>query len=160
MNQRLKLAFTQEDLEAADCLLMLSQSGGGYYFANPDLTSPSPSNNKFEYYQCNVCGKLFSSYQALGGHKTYHRVKSPIDTNTAATSTVVNHISGFIRDERLHECHICHKTFLSGQALGGHMGKHKQNHGGGSSSSVAGYFHDGYTTLIPRNFDLNLPSYF
>ncbi|KAL3843855.1 hypothetical protein ACJIZ3_001258 [Penstemon smallii] len=169
MNKRLKLAFNEEDLEAAECLLVLSQSGGGYYFANPDLNGVSltlPSNNKFEYYECNVCGKLFSSYQALGGHKTYHRLKSPTDTNTA-TSTAVDHISGFNSSERLHECHICHKTFLSGQALGGHMGKHKQDHSGGSSGvsssvdcSSTGYIHDGYTTLVPRNFDLNLPAYF
>ncbi|CAA3032343.1 zinc finger ZAT10-like [Olea europaea subsp. europaea] len=38
-------------------------------------------------YTCGVFGKSFSSYQALGGHKTSHRDRSQFATTTAITST-------------------------------------------------------------------------
>jgi len=42
--------------------------------APPLVPSAAPVAAEF---RCSVCGKSFSSYQALGGHKTSHRVKLP-----------------------------------------------------------------------------------
>ncbi|KAF9605885.1 hypothetical protein IFM89_020295 [Coptis chinensis] len=47
-------------------------------------------------HQCTMCNKSFDTVQALGGHKTCHRVspipvKSPTTTNSVVRSQVVEH---------------------------------------------------------------------
>ncbi|KAG8364201.1 hypothetical protein BUALT_Bualt19G0103700 [Buddleja alternifolia] len=81
---------------------------------SPDTPLPPPAEIE-SYHPCNVCNKVFTSFQALGGHKTMHRPKHP----TAAASN-----GGATISNRAHECSVCHKTFPSGQALGGHKSKH------------------------------------
>ncbi|XP_020598892.1 zinc finger protein ZAT10 [Phalaenopsis equestris] len=120
-----------EEENLALCLLMLS-----------DSQSPPPNLT----HKCSLCGKAFPSYQALGGHKTSHR-KSASTTAAAedrlsAGSPVASAVSG---SARIHQCSICHKTFPTGQALGGH----KRCHYDGTIGSAAG--------SRPRGFDLNLP---
>uniref|UniRef100_A0A804M4I0 C2H2-type domain-containing protein n=1 Tax=Zea mays TaxID=4577 RepID=A0A804M4I0_MAIZE len=55
----------------------------------PPTPVPSAAPAAAEF-RCSVCGKSFSSYQALGGHKTSHRVKlpTPPPPPTAAAVTV------------------------------------------------------------------------
>jgi len=59
-----------EEENLALCLLMLSRGDRHRVQAPPP---PVPSAE----FRCSVCGKSFGSYQALGGHKTSHRVKLP-----------------------------------------------------------------------------------
>lgn len=112
-------------------------------------------------FKCSICNKAFSSYQALGGHKASHRKGSGGDeqststtttTNTAATATAP-HTTG-----RTHECSICHKSFPTGQALGGHKRCHYE---GGEKSGVTSSEGVGSTIthsqVSHRDFDLNLP---
>ncbi|XP_065010814.1 zinc finger protein 1-like [Musa acuminata AAA Group] len=133
-------------------------------------TSPLNVNS----YICSECGKGFPSFQALGGHKTRHRKKAlatlkleeagedaafSVSTNGAASAAAAG-------DGKPHECKVCHKSFSTGQALGGHMRRHYDGVVGGgrstassgvtmaavSSSAAAGSGND-------RWFDLNqLPS--
>lgn len=65
-----------------------------------DDTSKSAVNS----HKCGICGNVFPSAQALGGHKTSHRTLLPSGGR--------------------HQCSICGKSFSTGQALGGHMRKH------------------------------------
>ncbi|KAI6689104.1 hypothetical protein NL676_025932 [Syzygium grande] len=82
-------------------------------------------------YRCPVCDKAFSSYQALGGHKASHRkLASAAGNNGAAgddqqpaTSTSAATTSSGVSG-KAHECSICHKSFPTGQALGGHKRCH------------------------------------
>ncbi|KAL1193416.1 Zinc finger protein AZF2 [Cardamine amara subsp. amara] len=67
---------------------------------------------KFDTYKCNVCGKEFSSYQALGGHKASHTVRS---------KPVLKSPSG-----KIYECSICHISFPTRRVLGGHMRGHSK----------------------------------
>ncbi|KAG2263542.1 hypothetical protein Bca52824_070621 [Brassica carinata] len=64
-------------------------------------------------FTCDICGKVFHSYQALGGHRTSHRTKrlKICDKNGQA---MVRH----------YKCEICGRVFESGQALGGHKKVH------------------------------------
>ncbi|CAA3026958.1 zinc finger ZAT10-like [Olea europaea subsp. europaea] len=110
-----------------------------------------------------VCGKSFSSYQALGGHKTSHRDRSQFATTTAITST--SNISYLNPSGRIHKCHVCNQTFTTGQALGGHMRRHYEGEikGGKKTSGITsrgGAFSqcnsNGRTITV--DFNLNQPA--
>ncbi|XVE66724.1 hypothetical protein DITRI_Ditri08aG0102600 [Diplodiscus trichospermus] len=121
-------------------------------------------------YKCSVCNKAFPSYQALGGHKASHRKPSTDSATTGAdnpsttsTTTSATSVSG-----RAHECSICHKTFPTGQALGGHKRCHYEggnnnnsNKIGSPSVTVSGVTlsEGGALSQSHRvDFDLNLPA--
>ncbi|KAJ9159427.1 hypothetical protein P3X46_024935 [Hevea brasiliensis] len=132
-----------EDEYLALCLIMLAR-GGGKEASSSSPPPPKPPALTLSY-KCTVCDKVFPSYQALGGHKASHK-KSSSETATvtanhnpssSSTSTATaNTASG-----RTHECSICHKSFPTGQALGGHKRRHYEGPIGGgnnnSSSAVA-----------------------
>ncbi|XP_059286312.1 zinc finger protein ZAT10-like [Lycium ferocissimum] len=140
-----------EEEYLAFCLLMLARSGNNNFTITTTNNSTTPIVSK-NLYECSVCGKPFGSYQALGGHKTSHRKplfngevnEHSVTTTTSATSA--NGVSG-----KIHECSICHKTFPTGQALGGH----KRCHYEGKVTSSAGAVG---STNSWRGFDLNIPA--
>ncbi|KAG6699034.1 hypothetical protein I3843_08G050200 [Carya illinoinensis] len=176
---------TEEEYLAL-CLIMLARSGGGAATTSSQhYQSPSPpvapevatTSAPKAVYKCSVCSKAFSSYQALGGHKASHRklagagggedssTSSATATATAAgasTVTASNNISG-----KAHECSICHKSFPTGQALGGHKRCHYEGGSGGVASSVVttsecvGSTHSrshSHNNQHHRDFDLNIPA--
>ncbi|XP_059286980.1 zinc finger protein ZAT10-like [Lycium ferocissimum] len=140
-----------EEEYLAFCLLMLARSGNNN-FTTTTTNSITPIISK-NLYKCSVCGKSFGSYQALGGHKASHRKplfngevnEHSVTTTTSATSA--NCISG-----KTHECSICHKTFPTGQALGGHKRRHYEGKVTSSSSDGVG------SPNSLRGFDLNVPA--
>ncbi|KAJ1694623.1 hypothetical protein LUZ63_011321 [Rhynchospora breviuscula] len=122
------------------------------------LVEPAAQLNSNEYV-CKTCDKRFSSFQALGGHRASHKkpkttsedqkVQSPSDTGTTSVTLKLDDISNY-KDEiqvnspvekpppvltigskvRVHQCGICQAEFNTGQALGGHMRRHKPLNGG------------------------------
>ncbi|GAA0183369.1 C2H2 zinc finger transcription factor [Lithospermum erythrorhizon] len=178
-----------EDEYLAICLIMLSNNETNGAIKTQDTTFTN-NNAKIKYnfdksnddktnnecYNCTVCNKSFSSYQALGGHKSSHRNKTAVATvssddnhpssssSTSTTTEPKNYFSALNPSGKPHECSICHKIFSTGQALGGHKRRHyegKLGGGGGSRSGVTSttttsgggaFMHD-----TPREFDLNLP---
>ncbi|KAG6467499.1 zinc finger protein 36-like [Zingiber officinale] len=84
--------------------------------------SPAPTQRNQARYVCSECGKVFSSYQALGGHKAKasHR-KFPAENRAAASAAVV---TGAADQYNPHACSFCSKSFATGPALGGHMRAH------------------------------------
>ncbi|KAI3694603.1 hypothetical protein L1987_77571 [Smallanthus sonchifolius] len=89
-----------ENLAMANCLMLLNRVGG----------SGSESGR---FFHCKTCNKQFSSFQALGGHRTSHKkIKSVNESPTKA---------------KTHECSICGLEFELGQALGGHMRRHRDS---------------------------------
>ncbi|EYU19363.1 hypothetical protein MIMGU_mgv1a024935mg, partial [Erythranthe guttata] len=114
---------------------------------------------------CVDCGKGFNSYQVLGGHKATCRLKpttvAAIDRNpyTVIPAVAAKYNSGTNPSGKLHECETCHKTFTSGQALGGHKRKHYEGViGGGSKKSRSTSSNGGAASQkMIRDFDLNLP---
>ncbi|EYU37579.1 hypothetical protein MIMGU_mgv1a024189mg, partial [Erythranthe guttata] len=130
----------------------------------------SPAANS---YKCSVCDKAFASYQALGGHKASHRAKPPtaaaISSDDRSPYTAIpaaaasNPTSALNPSGRLHECTICHKSFTSGQALGGHKRKHYEGViGSGAAKSRTTSSNGGATSdqmtaaAVIRDFDLNV----
>ncbi|PPD80804.1 hypothetical protein GOBAR_DD22252 [Gossypium barbadense] len=106
-------------------------------------------------YECKTCNRTFPSFQALGGHRASHKkpkaaatVDEKIRQFTAGTTTIglsdeeegQHQQQQFMKTNnpnKVHECSICGSEFTSGQALGGHMRRHRGSIGGGSNSAVA-----------------------
>ncbi|VAH81605.1 unnamed protein product [Triticum turgidum subsp. durum] len=77
-------------------------------------------------FECKTCSKRFTSFQALGGHRTSHtrlQARMLLHDQTADQGAAE-------RDRaRVHECAVCGLEFSMGQALGGHMRRHSGGDG-------------------------------
>ena len=172
---------TEEEYLAL-CLIMLAHSGNNNKTSLQQETEssssqpPQPPQREQEgsvpmklSHRCTICNKAFASYQALGGHKASHRKSASENATAAATnndsvSTSTATASG---GGRMHECSICHKTFPTGQALGGHKRCHYEggNNNNSSNSNVNANnssavmsSEGGASAHSHRGFDLNLPA--
>ncbi|KAM7251816.1 hypothetical protein ACFE04_023699 [Oxalis oulophora] len=139
---------SEEEEYLALCLIMLARGarGGG---GNDKITTTKPQDDKTKHdtsplnsllsYNCTVCNKAFHSYQALGGHKSSHRIRSSSaaaatdDNRTNSTSVAIT--AGGSTNNKAHQCSICHKAFPTGQALGGHKRRHYDGRNAGSTSN-------------------------
>ncbi|KAE9618660.1 hypothetical protein Lal_00047559 [Lupinus albus] len=176
---RLDTPPTEEEYLAL-CLIMLAQSGNNNETESTSSKSQQPQQQKEEHeslpvvkvmsHRCSVCNKAFSSYQALGGHKASHR-KSLSENGTAVTTIAAtnNSTSTAIANKKLHECSICHKSFPTGQALGGHKRCHYEGGINNNNSNINTNNSSAVTAITSsegggasshrhRDFDLNLPA--
>ncbi|XP_042478397.1 uncharacterized protein LOC122059589 [Macadamia integrifolia] len=94
-----------------------------------DPTTPSLSDR----FKCRTCNKTFPSHQALGGHRSSHKMSKnvPIITTTDVDDdlTIDPSSTGGGEESKTqaqspYRCKICSKTFPTGQALGGHQRCH------------------------------------
>ncbi|KAI9117735.1 hypothetical protein K1719_011150 [Acacia pycnantha] len=122
-------------------------------------------------FECKACKKIFNSHQALGGHRASHKkVKGcfasrldnledkdddvityeeflPTKSNSIAhkdhhqNNSTLLMVSSSKRKSKVHECSICNRTFLSGQALGGHKRCHWITPNAPDSSTLARFQH-------------------
>ncbi|CAI8604831.1 unnamed protein product [Vicia faba] len=148
-------------------------------------TSPPPPPPVKLNHRCTVCNKAFPSYQALGGHKASHRKSSLENQSTTVNDTATAILSTVSTTGKMHECSICHKSFPTGQALGGHKrchyegvinnnnnsnnhNNHSSNNQNISTSNNANANNSSNITISDvtaassstshRGFDLNLPA--
>ena len=137
-----------EDEYLALCLVMLAR--GERIKAVPMKTT---APEKPTTHNCNVCGKGFPTYQALGGHKASHRKPLAGDAIYGRAAAVAPQPTG----AKLHKCSICHRSFSSGQALGGHKRLHYDGTGAVAANSSNLTSSSARSSGL-RNFDLNLPA--
>lgn len=142
-------------------------------------------------YQCKTCNRCFPSFQALGGHRASHKKpnkanctaqeKQPLVTYFDPTSTTLtlqmSNRALYGTSTRtnntkckVHECSICGAEFTSGQALGGHMRRHRSflststttnSVNGANNIGVGESPNQSLEAKRPRNvlkLDLNLPA--
>lgn len=132
-----------------------NNNNNAYRFSSRRFLETSSSNGGgkagYYVYQCKTCDRTFPSFQALGGHRASHKkpkatsfysnldLKKNIYENDAVslvtTSTIYNNnknnnnrslvVYGKSSNNKVHECGICGAEFTSGQALGGHMRRHR-----------------------------------
>ncbi|KAM3333607.1 hypothetical protein ACQJBY_028599 [Aegilops geniculata] len=108
-------------------------------------------------FECKTCSRRFTSFQALGGHRTSHtrlQARMLLHDQTADQGAAE-------RDRaRVHECAVCGLEFSMGQALGGHMRRHRGEAPPGpltSSAAVHGSGSSGATQQQEAMPDLNYP---
>ncbi|KAF8668611.1 hypothetical protein HU200_051785 [Digitaria exilis] len=164
----------------AHSLLMLSRGVRGEHedsaaaavASNPKSTAAAAAKAS-QGYECSVCGKVYASYQALGGHKTSHR-KPPTPPRdrtpqtasaTAGDDPAAPGAASAAAEEKVHQCSLCLRTFPSGQALGGHKRLHYEGGAAGAdgvkdaaakTTTKASAAQQASSVL--RDFDLNLPA--
>lgn len=149
----------EEDM--ADCLILLARGNvprqvedekGGQEVCDSD--TDGKRKGCVQSYKCKTCGRTFTSFQALGGHRSSHMKKpksmgqqklvksSPKKDCDNDPGHVLGHSSTKMRvghdnvDMKMRECSICGLQFKSGQALGGHMRRHRALNAGSHLVSV------------------------
>ncbi|XP_047972931.1 zinc finger protein ZAT5-like [Salvia hispanica] len=177
---------TEEDEDMANCLILLARGNSP---PQPDEIKAKFSSRKFAemattavgkvgiyVYECKTCNRTFPSFQALGGHRASH--KKPKTAGEADQKPENQELEGGKElrklttvspppstqndpnKSKMHECSICGSEFGSGQALGGHMRRHRS----AAPPSASGRIPGDQTTSHEekaRNMlalDLNLPA--
>uniref|UniRef100_A0ACD5WGK7 Uncharacterized protein n=1 Tax=Avena sativa TaxID=4498 RepID=A0ACD5WGK7_AVESA len=82
-------------------------------------------------FACKTCGRAFPTFQALGGHRTSHlRGRHGLALGLLAwTETAPKKTEANGKPAAVHRCHVCGVEFEMGQALGGHMRRHREEAG-------------------------------
>ncbi|KDP29189.1 hypothetical protein JCGZ_16578 [Jatropha curcas] len=174
----------EEEEDMANCLILLAQ---GTQKNLPKLPASSYSSPKAYVYECKTCNRCFPSFQALGGHRASHKKPNTSknsneekkvfleedDDQVALSLQIVPNRSLFassnsninVKSNKVHECSICGAEFSSGQALGGHMRRHRAAFASNTNSNSMKMSMSLGTELQeakkPRNslqLDLNLPA--
>ncbi|KAK6140183.1 hypothetical protein DH2020_026067 [Rehmannia glutinosa] len=174
----------EEEEDMAHCLILLAK--GQRVAASPNTAAPpvATAATADVNYQCKTCNKSFPSFQALGGHRASHKKPNktimPLDekkifrdhdfqSDGRDDSTILSlQISNRVvlgggppnKSSRVHECSICGAEFASGQALGGHMRRHRPIPAAAAAQSSSCHG-ESQEIKRPRNLlalDLNLPA--
>ncbi|KAK8493127.1 hypothetical protein V6N13_024870 [Hibiscus sabdariffa] len=177
----------EDEEDMANCLLLLSQGQSRKPPSSAAATSKtaSPGPGMFVH-QCKTCNRCFPSFQALGGHRTSHK-KPKVndhhqdnnnnsielmlakdddyfdelnDMNTALSLRITSKASVSRNKSRVHECSMCGAEFSSGQALGGHMRRHRTSSNVPTTTSLnsVGTREQPNKPTSVVQLDLNLPA--
>ncbi|MED6145452.1 hypothetical protein PIB30_025431 [Stylosanthes scabra] len=121
------------DLDMVNCLMLLTKVGE---------TKTNDHHHQLEGggFKCKTCHRRFKSFQALGGHRASHKklkqmmgadLSCQLPTSSSSSSLSSNTM---MMKNKMHSCPVCGLEFAIGQALGGHMRKHRNSinsNGGG-----------------------------
>ncbi|XP_019150880.1 PREDICTED: zinc finger protein ZAT12-like [Ipomoea nil] len=123
MMKRAREDFDHHVTTVANGLMLLSAAasdGGGNSYLT--MSSGDLCSRVFE---CKTCNRQFSSFQALGGHRASHKRPRMMTAAAAAGEPVALLPPSSPPKPKTHECSICGLEFAIGQALGGHMRRHR-----------------------------------
>ncbi|KAL8216941.1 hypothetical protein R6Q57_023778 [Mikania cordata] len=114
------------DQDIANCLMLLAQGHQplARLSSNMDMPMVMPVQSRSYVYECKTCDRGFTSFQALGGHRASHNKCKDVH-DLATNKTLLCNPSGSTKGPKVHACSICGSEFTSGQALGGHMRRHR-----------------------------------
>ncbi|XP_073009208.1 zinc finger protein ZAT5-like [Typha latifolia] len=161
--------ITEEEEDMANCLILLAQGRARDAGPKPEAAAEDAGSRKPDYvYECKTCSKCFPSFQALGGHRASHRKPKPpateekkaiedgdilpISMNSFMKPMTLSNTQSNTKT-RVHECSICGSEFSSGQALGGHMRRHRP-----LVVTATAETQEAYKERNLLSLDLNLPA--
>ncbi|KAF8052877.1 hypothetical protein N665_1495s0008 [Sinapis alba] len=108
-------------------------------------------------YRCKTCMKEFSSFQSLGGHCASHnkhvynnRSSSSGDEKSSLSSGCIAKKKTCTKIRSSHRCPICGVEFPMGQALGGHMRKHRNEDEASGALVTRSFFPEAAATAMIR----------
>jgi len=116
-----------QSFDMANCLMFLSHGL---------QTEPKKSSPVSSVFECKTCNRQFSSFQALGGHRASHNRTRLTGEEQEQRDRTKLQGSAAGNKPKMHECSICGLEFATGQALGGHMRRHRATMNEGFSSSI------------------------
>ncbi|MQL93701.1 hypothetical protein Taro_026333 [Colocasia esculenta] len=109
-----------ESINMANVLLLFSSGAGDDLHAGAAPEHPAAGR----VFECKTCSRRFPSFQALGGHRASHK-KPRLAGGDPAAALGLQQSPPAPAKPRVHECSICGLEFAIGQALGGHMRRHR-----------------------------------
>ncbi|XP_057956008.1 zinc finger protein ZAT5 isoform X2 [Malania oleifera] len=148
---------------------------------SPDTaTTTATGKAGFYVYECKTCNRTFPSFQALGGHRASHKKPkanlegkkpSPLSDDddqgggkfikngfSSSVSSVSVQAAAVNKSNKVHGCSICGSEFPSGQALGGHMRRHRTLSAARIAVATAYPSPDADEPKHVLELDLNLPA--
>ncbi|KAI3442913.1 uncharacterized protein J3R85_000626 [Psidium guajava] len=177
----------EEEEDMANCLILLARGRGPIAPRPAGDRNNNNKVEASCAFSCKTCGRSFPSFQALGGHRASHK-KAKLDhddkNNKPADITVKDHdisdgrqsvtactalslqitsgtapsSSGNKSSSKAHECSICGAEFNSGQALGGHMRRHRGVMPASGDNNTEHEIKKGKHAQGLQGLDLNLPA--
>jgi hypothetical protein len=149
----------------ADALLSLSSPAASSTSTAGIFSNPPPSSTTTTpaarralaaegVFECKTCSKRFTSFQALGGHRTSH---TRLQARMLLHDSAADHGAAAAADRdraRVHECAVCGLEFAMGQALGGHMRRHRGEAATSAADASSGATKPDVAVVMP---DLNYP---
>ncbi|WCJ19549.1 C2H2-type zinc finger family protein [Euphorbia peplus] len=134
----MKRSFHEVDsITMANCLMLLSQGRETMSFPHfesalnhhNNIASTLINTSSNRVFECKTCNRQFPSFQALGGHRASHKKPRLMATdgsnNNSSSETHSSNSLSSPAKPKTHECSICGLEFAIGQALGGHMRRHR-----------------------------------
>ncbi|KAI3967950.1 hypothetical protein MKW92_043992 [Papaver armeniacum] len=106
------------------CLSLLSCDNGDIDYDSVIQQQRMPTSIRGRIYECKTCNRQFPSFQALGGHRASHKKPRLMELYSLDNPSISDNQQQ-AKKQKIHECSICGLKFAIGQALGGHMRKHR-----------------------------------
>ncbi|KAI3995958.1 hypothetical protein MKX01_004113 [Papaver californicum] len=108
----------------AKCFMLLSRDNGEIDYRSAIAKQRMPTTTPNRVFECKTCNKQFPSFQALGGHRASHKKPRLMELYSSDNQSISDNQQQ-AKKPKMHECSICGLTFAIGQALGGHMRRHR-----------------------------------
>ncbi|XP_057473736.1 zinc finger protein ZAT5-like [Actinidia eriantha] len=151
------------------------------------MATTTTAKSGFYVYECKTCDRTFPSFQALGGHRASHKKPKAVleegkrvvvlpqqsgeeEIEGQSKKIIIPSFSFQVTAKKsphinnkckLHDCSICGAQFSSGQALGGHMRRHRVVPPHAQASTSMAESCEERESNKPRtilSLDLNLPA--
>ncbi|KAI3874348.1 hypothetical protein MKW98_007601 [Papaver atlanticum] len=106
------------------CLSLLSCDNGDIDYDSVIQQQRMPTSIQGRIYDCKTCNKEFPSFQALGGHRASHKKPRLMELYSSDNQSISDN-QKTAKKQKIHQCSICGLKFGIGQALGGHMRRHR-----------------------------------